>query len=91
MTTHPAIRRTWRFIGACRGLPGVNGTHTSAGMVLLFCDSVKQRNVLKLNRFHSWCKSMSATKPVCKKSVGWGFTPRPLPTIPPPSASIGRA
>jgi len=73
------------------GLGGVNETHTSVQAVLLFCDSVKQRNVLKLNRIHSWCKSMSATKPVCKKSVGWGFTLRPLPTIPPPSASSGRA
>lgn len=65
---------------------GVNDTHTSPLVVLLFCDTVKRRNVSKSNRFHYKCKPMSVNKPVCRNLGGWGFTPRAVPTIPPPSA-----
>lgn len=63
----------------------VNHTHTFTPHVLLFCDTVNQRNVSKLNRFQSWCKTMSVNEPVSKNQGGWGFTPWAVPTIPPPS------
>ncbi len=76
-------------ISAAGSEPGctrsVNHTHTSTSIVLLFCDTVNQRNVSKLNRFQSWCKTMSVNKPVSKNQGGWGFTPWAVPTIPPPS------
>jgi hypothetical protein len=66
---------------------GVNRTHTRVVVVLLFCDTVKERNVSKSNRFHSRCKTMSVIKPVSRNLGGWDFTPQAVPTIPPPSAS----
>lgn len=72
------------------GCPSVNQTHTSGPGVLLNCDSVKLRNVSKLNWFHSRCKAVSVSKPVCHNRGSWGFTPRTVPTIPPPALRAAR-
>lgn len=72
------------------GCSSVNETHTSGLGVLLNCDSVKQRNVSKLNWFHSRCKTVSVFKPVCHHRGSWGFTPQAVPTIPPPALRAAR-
>lgn len=67
------------------GPMGVNWTHTWSRRVLLDCDTVKPRNIPKLDQFHSWCKGRSVAEPVSCDSHLEAFTHGSVPSIPPPN------